>query len=277
MGEVKKKNVSKENRKSKKVLIISIIVVLLLIIVLWISGIIPKQIARISATNYLKKSFPKKQYEYENIEWSSTMGGYLIKFKDENNVITSFIMPSKYFPITPGQGTFALEDSYRIEYGTGIEGINDFYNHSITDNYKDIRNLPDDYSKDNAKEDNCFVIDNRVYNENLYTDFKNKYNKKENAYIRVVKSTVEGDSIIIDILYEANNNKIHLIKDNRRDKFSEKKDRIITYNKYEKIGKLNYQNSKYWVAYNGELPDTVNIENSISSNELFIITDINWI
>ena len=199
----------------KKIIIIMIILALVIILGLWISGIIPKQIAKISAINYLKKNFPKKQYEYVNIEWSSSFGGYSIKFKDEKGKEVGFIMPYKYFPISPGQGTFALEESYRIEY------------------------------------------------------------KKENAFIRVVQTTTEGDIFIIDVLYEALNNKIHLVKDDTRDEFSAQEDRTIKYKTYEKTGVWNYQNSQYWVAYNGELPDGTATEYSINSDELFIIAIIN--
>ncbi len=54
---------------------------------LWISGIIPKQVAKMSASNYLKKNFSKIQLEYIDIEWRPSFGGYSIKFKDENNVV----------------------------------------------------------------------------------------------------------------------------------------------------------------------------------------------
>lgn len=259
----------------KRIIIITIAIILIVIFALWISEIIPKQIARISATNYLKKNFPKKQYEYVDIEWASSLGGYSIRFKDENNNIIGFMMPYKYFPINPGQGTFALEDSYRIEYGTGIADINDVYNHSITNNYKDIRSLPQNYSKEEAQKDNCFVIGAMVHNDNLYSEFMDKYNKKENAFIRVVQSTVEGDIFIIDVLYEEINNKIHIVKDNTRDEFTAKEDRTIKYSTYEKTGVWNYQNTQYWVAYNGKLPDGTNTQYNINSDELFIIATIN--
>lgn len=100
----------------KKIIIVTIISILVIILGLWISGIIPKQIARISATNYLKKNFPKIHLEYVNIEWSSSFGGYSIKFKDENNEIYSFIMNNKYFPVTLGQGLFGFEEKYRDKY-----------------------------------------------------------------------------------------------------------------------------------------------------------------
>lgn len=258
----------------KRTIILTIIIILAVIFGLWISGIIPKQIAQISATHYLKKNLPKMQFEYVDIEWSSGFGGYSITFKDENGKEFEFIMNNKYFPISPGQGIFALEESYRVEY-EGISDINDFYNHSITSGYKDIRTLPENYSKEQAQKDNCFIIGAMVHNDNLYSEFMDKYTKKENAFIRVVQSTVEGDIFIIDVLYEVKNNKIHLVKDDTRDKFSAQEDRTIKYKTYEKTGVWNYQNSQYWVAYNGELPDGDKAEYSINSDELFIIAAIN--
>lgn len=261
---------------SKKTIVVIVIIVIILMVILglWIGGVIPKEIAKISATNYLKNNFPEKQYEYLDIEWSSSFGGYSIRFKDENNKIVGFLMNNKYFPITPGQGTFGLEDSYRVEY-EGIEDINDFYNHSITSKYQDLRTLPENYSKEQAQKENCFVIGAMVHNDNLYSEFMDKYNKKENAFIRVVQSTVEGDIFIIDALYEARNNKIHLVIDNTRDEFSAQKDRTIEYKIYEKTGVWNYKSSQYWVTYNRELPNDIEAEHSINSNDLFIITTIN--
>ena len=259
----------------KRIIILIIIIILVVILGLWISGIIPKQIARISATNYLKKNFPKKQYEYVDTEWSSSFGGYSIRFKDENDEIVGFLMNNKYLPITPGQGIFGLQDSYRVEY-EGIVDINDFYNHSITSKYKDLRTLPENYSKEQAQKENCFIIGAMVHNDNLYSEFMDKYSKKENAFIRVVQSTVEGDIFIIDVLYEARNNKIHLVKDDTRDEFSAQEDKTIKYNTYEKTGIWNYQNLQYWVAYNGELPDgTEYLINLVNSDDLFIIETIN--
>lgn len=100
----------------RKIIIVTIIFILITILGLWISGIIPKQIARISATNYLKKNFPKIQLEYVDIEWSSSFGGYSIRFRDENNEIYGFIMNNKYFPISLGQGLFGFEEKYREKY-----------------------------------------------------------------------------------------------------------------------------------------------------------------
>ncbi len=97
----------------KRTIIVVIIISLIVILGLWISGIIPKQIARISATNYLKKNFPKMQLEYVKVEWASTFGDYMITFIDENNEVHSFCIGPKYFPINLGQGLFGFEENYR--------------------------------------------------------------------------------------------------------------------------------------------------------------------
>ena len=140
---------------------------------LWISGIIPKQIAKISATNYLKKNFPKIQLEYVNIEWSSSFGGYVIRFEDKNNKMYNFIMNNRYFPISLGQGLYEFQNTYRVEY-EGISNIDDFYSHSITSDYEPIDSLPYNYSKEQAQKDNCSIIGAMVHNDYLYTDFMNK-------------------------------------------------------------------------------------------------------
>lgn len=103
--------------KRKRIIITTIVVILIIILALWISGIIPKQIARVSATNYLKKNFPEMQLEYVDIEWSSSFGGYSIRFKDKNNEIYGFLMNNKYFPINIGQGLLGFEEEYREKYG----------------------------------------------------------------------------------------------------------------------------------------------------------------
>ena len=100
----------------KRIIIITIVVIIIAVLALWISGIIPKQIARVSATNYLKKNFPKMQLEYVDIEWSSSFGGYSIRFKDQNDEIHSFLMNNKYFPINIGQGLFGFEEEYREKF-----------------------------------------------------------------------------------------------------------------------------------------------------------------
>lgn len=103
----------------KRIIAVAIIVILLITIILWINGIIPKQIAKVYGTYYLKKNFPKIQLEYEDIEWDYNFGNYHMTFKDENNKIQHFMIGPKYFPIFFGQGMYGFRENYKVEY----EGI----------------------------------------------------------------------------------------------------------------------------------------------------------
>lgn len=133
-----------------------------------------------------------------------------------------------------------------------VGNIDEFYQHEIVKNYQDIRNLPINYSKEQAKLDNCFTIEDN----SLYREFIKKYHNNEQAFIRTVHSTIEGDIYIVDVLY--NDGKVHIVKDYRRDKFSSKEDQIIKYEVYEKIGEIHYSDKIYFIVYNGELPSFEN-------------------
>ena len=102
--------------KKKKIVMITIIVAILLIIVLWVNGIIPKQIAKVYGTIYMKTNFPKMQLEYANIEWNKYFGDYIITFKDKDDQSYGCVIGPKYFPVSIGQGIFAIEETYRENY-----------------------------------------------------------------------------------------------------------------------------------------------------------------
>lgn len=100
----------------------------------------------------------------------------------------------------------------------------------------------------------------------------NREYKKRDAFVRVVQTTTEGDIIITDVLYDSKNDKIHIVTDNTRDKYSSKEDRTIKYQSYEKISVWFHNSAKYWVAYNGTLPEE-NI-NETDNENFFIITSL---
>lgn len=101
-----------ENKKS--VMIATIITIIL--IALWFGGIIPKQIAKTYATNYMNNNFPEMKLEYVGIEWNKTYGDYIITFQDKENQKYGCVIGPKYFPINLGQGRFAIEETYRENY-----------------------------------------------------------------------------------------------------------------------------------------------------------------
>jgi len=147
------------------------------------------------------------------------------------------------------------QESEQGEFHTGeITNIDEFYNKPLTKE-KDIRKIGEEYSMEEAQKDNCFIIGATVHNDNLYGEFMDKYKKKEDAFIRVVQTTMEGDVVITDVLYDSQNDSISIVTDSTRDEFASKEDRTIKLFKYEKIADYKYKEYHYWLAYNGELND----------------------
>lgn len=88
------------------------IVTIGVIVVLWFTGIIPKQIAKISASSYVDSHFPEMQLEYVGVEYADVYGDYLITFRSTDETAYSFVIGPKYFPVSPGQGLFAIESDH---------------------------------------------------------------------------------------------------------------------------------------------------------------------
>ena len=72
--------------------------------VLWLSGLIPTQIAKISAKIWVKNNFPEKHLEYSNIEWNKFYGDYIVTFKDSDDIIYSAVIGPEFLPVSIGQG-----------------------------------------------------------------------------------------------------------------------------------------------------------------------------
>ena len=119
-----------------------------------------------------------------------------------------------------------IDSEFNKENSSNISNLNDFYNTELTKN-RDIRNLSKEYTSFDAQKDNCFVIGAMVHNDNLYSEFMENYKNKKTAFIRVAQNTVEGDLILTDILYYEKSDKVYIVTDNTRDKFSAETDRII--------------------------------------------------
>ncbi|MDO4376463.1 MAG: DUF4362 domain-containing protein [bacterium] len=158
----------------------------------------------------------------------------------------------------------------KYELVSTINSVDDFYKTVLTQ-YNDIRDLSENYSTSDAKKDNCYVIGSSV-NDKLFSGFTSKYNKKKDAFVRVVHSTTEGDVIITDVLYDSINDKVHIVTDSTRDKYASLEDRTIKYQSYEKISVWFHGDVRYWVAYNGTLPDS-EVDETDDEN-FFIITSL---
>ena len=150
-----------------------------------------------------------------------------------------------------------------------INSLDDFYNTELTKN-SDIRNLGKEYNSFDAQKDNYFVIGAMVHNDYLYTEFMDNFKNKKTSFIRVAQNTVEGDLILCDILYYEKTDKLYLVTDNTRDKFSTEADRNIRLKQFENISEYKYNNHLYWILSNGEIND-----DNFKSDNIFVITTIN--
>ncbi|MCI8273004.1 MAG: DUF4362 domain-containing protein [Clostridia bacterium] len=135
---------------------------------------------------------------------------------------------------------------------------------------RDIRNLSKEYKTFDAQKGNCFVIGVMVHNDNLYSEFMENYKNKKTAFIRVAQNTVEGDLILTDILYYEKSDKLYIVTDNTRDKFSAETDRIIELKEFNYISEYKNNNHLYWVLYNEDIT-----EENFKTDNVFVITTIN--
>ena len=90
--------------------------IIVLIATLWMSGVIPRQIANISGTAYVRKHFPKMRLECIGVEWANVYGSYLIAFSDGDEKIYSCLIGPQIFPVSLGQGLFSMESDYAEHY-----------------------------------------------------------------------------------------------------------------------------------------------------------------
>lgn len=152
---------------------------------------------------------------------------------------------------------------------TDIKSLDDLYHTEPAQN-RDIRELPEEYSSTDAQLDNCFVIGAMVHNDHLYGEFMEDHKNKTSSFIRVVQNTVEGDAILYDILYYEKTDKLYLVTDRTRDRFSAEADRKLELREFDNIAEYEFETHLYWILYRGE----VNAEN-FRTDDVFIITTIN--
>ena len=127
--------------------------------------------------------------------------------------------------------------------GTSILVSNELYRDTINiektvpemkmTSYTNIRELPKDYSVEDAKKDNCLVIDMKNhanYNLNNLEDFIEKVKNKENAEIRIYNYMDNDQIYIYDITY-SNENKFFVCED--RTRYTSNKNNHFTYETYQ--------------------------------------------
>lgn len=100
----------------KKKVYLILIAAIVIFAVLWLSGIVPKKIAEISGTHYVKEHFPEMRLECVNVEWADVYGDYLITFQDKDGSIYSCVIGPSIFPCRLGQGLFEIQEHYTENY-----------------------------------------------------------------------------------------------------------------------------------------------------------------
>ena len=96
-------------KKAKRIIPL---IILGVIAILWCSGAIPKQIARIAGTYYVRTHFPEMQLSCTGVKWAEAYGDYLISFKALDGSEYGCVIGPAYFPVSIGQGRFAIESDY---------------------------------------------------------------------------------------------------------------------------------------------------------------------
>lgn len=152
-------------------------------------------------------------------------------------------------------GKTSKENNTEVQKENNIEisSIDDLYA-AVSTEITPLTNLPEEYSIYNAVEDGYLVVMRNSYNDEVKDEFMNLYNKKEKAFTRVAQLTDEGDLILYDVVYLPEKDKIYIITDYTRDKFSTEEDRKISYKEYDKVA-TSYKGKKCWIAYNGDLSE----------------------
>lgn len=118
--------------------------------------------------------------------------------------------------------------------------------------FDDITSLPEKYLQEQAIKDNFLVIvHNKYYNKDIYDEFMNDLNKKKDTYLKVMMYTIEGDPIFVKIIYVAKEAKFYACKDNTRDNFSSKEDRVYNYYEFNEL-KSTDDDSKTFYFINEE-------------------------
>ena len=87
-----------------------------------------------------------------------------------------------------------------------------------TDKYTDITTLPEKYPLEQAQEDDCYISngDGKVYNEEILNSFLNAVNNNEDCFIRMLRYSSDGQTIITDVYYSSENIRFYVRRDTAR-------------------------------------------------------------
>ena len=82
--------------KKRKIIILIICFIILLTMILWVTKIIPRMIAKITADNYVKQINARLNYDY--MEYFSQMGNWNVYYMSQDEHRYCISVSSEYFP-----------------------------------------------------------------------------------------------------------------------------------------------------------------------------------
>lgn len=134
--------------------------------------------------------------------------------------------------------------SIKIDKNLLKENIDVFKTIKNTDfmtNYCDIKQLPKDYSIEDAIKDNCFVLTtNPATNTNLLEKLLNNVQNEQNSELRIIGKEIMSDSMIVyDVKYVAADKKYYVCVDTSRGNNSNS----YNYFEYDALNKIEDNNS----------------------------------
>lgn len=138
------------------------------------------------------------------------------------------------------------------EENVKIESVEDLYNY-VKKEGKEFKKANEDFSKDEAKEQDFYVITNEGENLNkeILDEFFEKYDDEKFASIRIAKETEEGKIYIFDLVFEPKTKKVYLVADKTRDDKLDKDETKIKLEAYDKAEKVKDEDKENLVVFEG--------------------------
>ena len=157
---------------------------------------------------------------------------YLVPYKiyDEND--TLYVGLIKDANTNPSSNGIIIEIPKSLQKNN-IEPYKAIDEDIPNENYKSIKELPENYTADEAVNDNCYV-ENGIehFNQELVEKFIDNYNNSKDAFIRIVRIS-ENKETIMDVYYSSNEKKFLVCLDNSRGVH----DTTYNYYKYSNLDK----------------------------------------
>lgn len=171
--------------------------------------------------------------------------------KEEQKWFRENIIDSEYIVFKKGGPYFTSSD------------YEEFYDDELLKNITKLKDLPHNYSIEEAKKNNDVIIYNNesniIINYEVLENFLEKINKKEKAFMRLININVEGGMIITDVKVDKDN--ITIIEDNTRDHFTINRRTIKKFKNIKEVIEISDISNSKLIVYNENEEDGVILYN----------------